>query len=56
MKITTKEDARQYAIELQNIQGKKASSYGKIAEQQAELRKIGKRFGLLTEFKENGWQ
>jgi hypothetical protein len=53
-KIKTNEQARNIAINWQHSISKQRMSYGEIAEYQETFRKIGKRFGLLGEFKENG--
>jgi hypothetical protein len=50
----TKEEARQYAIDWQNWASKQSLSYGELADWGEEFRRIGERFGLLEEFKENG--
>jgi len=50
----TKEEARQYAIEWQGWARVQDLSYGELAEWAEEFRAIGRRFGLLREFKENG--
>jgi hypothetical protein len=52
--IKTKDEARQYAIDLQKWASKKSLSYGEICRQQDELEKIAKEFDLIEEFKENG--
>ena len=48
-----KENARQFAIEWQQETSKKALSWGEILEQQENLQKIAKKYGLIKEFKEN---
>ena len=53
-KIKSREDARNYAIDYQNWASNQNLSYGEIAEHQAELYALGKRFGLVKEFRENG--
>jgi hypothetical protein len=50
----TKEEARQYAIDLQKWASEKSLSYGELCRQQEELERIGKEFDLTEEFKENG--
>lgn len=52
--IKTKQQAREWAISIQTQISQEALSWGEIHEIQDELRKIGKRFGLIKEFKENG--
>lgn len=49
-----KRKARQKAIDYQVEQSEKSMSYGELAEQQNSLYKLGKRYGLIKEFKENG--
>jgi hypothetical protein len=50
-----KEQARSRAIEIQSyISEKENISYGDLFLLQEELYKLGKRFGLIREFKENG--
>lgn len=51
---TNKSEARAYAVEMQHHMSKKSMSYGELAMHQAQLYKIGKRFGLIKEFRENG--
>jgi hypothetical protein len=53
-KIRTKEDARQCAIDWQHYASKKSISYAELSWAQAGFTKIGKKFGLMKEFKENG--
>ena len=48
-----KERARQKAIEWQMEAAEKDYSYGELIEIQAYFTKIGKYYGLLTEFREN---
>jgi hypothetical protein len=52
--IKTKEEARQYAIDWQHKTTNKSLSYGELAEYAGQFRTLGKKFGLLREFKENG--
>lgn len=52
--IKTKEEARQKAIDWQNWQSNKCLSYTEISEWQIYFIKLGNRFGLSEEFKENG--
>jgi len=53
-KINSKEQARQYAIEWQEWQGEVSLSYKEVIMFSDIFRKLGKKFGLLREFKENG--
>jgi hypothetical protein len=52
--IKNKNQARQYAIDWQVWVSKKKLSYGEMAAYQDGLRALGKKWGLLREFKENG--
>jgi hypothetical protein len=47
-----KEAARQEAIEYS--MSDKQYSYSELYEKQEHFRKLGKRYGLIEEFKENG--
>lgn len=49
-----KEDARQQAIDWQYDSAERNDSYRELTEAQAYFEKLGRRFGLLTEFRENG--
>jgi hypothetical protein len=49
-----KEEARRQAIAWQLEQSEKSSSYMEIAEQSNHFENLGRRYGLLTEFRENG--
>lgn len=49
-----KEAARQSAIDWQNDFANHDYSWGELAEWQAHFEKLGRRYGLITEFKENG--
>lgn len=49
-----KYEIRQEAIEWQNTLNDCKNSYGEIAIMQNYFNKMGKRYGLLKEFKENG--
>lgn len=49
-----KERARQYAIDFQLDASRENYSLDYFIEAQSELIKLGKRYGLLKEFKENG--
>ena len=48
-----KEAARQKAIEWQGNYAERSMSYEELAESQAYFERIGRRYGLLTEFREN---
>jgi len=50
---TGKEKARQIAIEWQMEASEQNYSYGELADYGEYFRKIGKRYGLLKEFREN---
>lgn len=52
--IKTKGEASQQAIEWQAYASKRNLSYGEIAEWQNAFEKLGRKFGLIKEFKENG--
>lgn len=49
-----KENARQIAIDWQAKQAKTAMTYGELAETGDYFYRLGKRYGLLGEFRENG--
>jgi hypothetical protein len=49
-----KEQAREEAIQWQITQSNKTMSWQEIAEKAQYFRKIGKKYGLLREFKING--
>ena len=51
---TKKEMARQEAIDWQNDFDNHNYSYGELAEFVMHFEKLGKRYGLLKEFRENG--
>lgn len=51
---TKKEMARQEAIDWQNDFCNHNYSYGELAEFGYYFEKLGKRYGLLKEFRENG--
>jgi len=53
-KITTQEEARQYAIDWQNWQAEQSLSYGELIEWQEKFSKLAEEFDLVEEFKENG--
>ena len=48
-----KEAARLFAIDVQNIISENNFSYGEIADIQDTLHALGRRFGLVREFKVN---
>ena len=51
---TKKEMARQEAIDWQNDLFRDNRSYEELAEAAERFEKLGKRYGLLKEFRENG--
>lgn len=51
---TTKEEARQYAIDWQNWASEQALSYGELAEWGAIFKELGERFDITDEYEENG--
>jgi len=51
--ITTKEEARQYAIDWQQKTSKKSMSQNELAEDMAILEDLAKEFDLVEEFEEN---
>ena len=46
--------ARKLAIDWQHEESQRNMSYGELAEAYERFNKLGKRFGLLGEFRENG--
>jgi hypothetical protein len=52
--VKTKEEAREIAIDWQIWQSEQDLSYGEMAEFADYFKQVGKKFGLLREFKENG--
>lgn len=50
----TKDEARQEAIDWQLEAASKDTSYGELLQAAAYFERIGRKFGLLTEFRENG--
>lgn len=52
--ITTKDEARQYAIDWQSWSVEQSLSYGEILDWQAKFELLGRKFDLLEEFEENG--
>ena len=53
-KVKTKDDARQLAIDFQHWSSDQSLSYGELYYYLDDLHIIGKKFGLIKEFKENG--
>jgi hypothetical protein len=51
---TTKDEARQYAIDWQNWASEQSLSYGELAEWQHIFAELAEKFDLVEEFKENG--
>lgn len=49
-----KEQARAAAIEYQHRAAETSQSWAEVAEQAAKFERLGRRFGLLREFRENG--
>lgn len=49
-----KAEARERAIEWQCEFADRVMSWGEVAEETAEFERLGRRYGLLTEFRENG--
>ena len=45
---------RELAIQLQADLSESSISYAELAEIQIKLKKLGKQYGLIREFKENG--
>ena len=52
--ITTKEQAREYAIDWQNWASEQNLSYDEIIAWQCHFGAIASRYNLIEEFKENG--
>jgi len=52
--IKNKGDAIAYAIDYQNWSSEQNLSYGEIVKYQNHFEKLGKKFKLTNEFKENG--
>lgn len=52
--ISTKEQARQKAIDWQNWQSGQSLNYVELSRWAAYFEKLAKKFRLKTEFKENG--
>lgn len=51
---TTKEEARNQAIEWVSWQSQRSLSYGALAEWQEYFAALGEKFDLTDEFRENG--
>ena len=49
-----KDAARNQAIEWQAAFAQRNYSYGELADWAEHFERLGRRFGLLTEFRENG--
>lgn len=49
-----KEQAREQAIDWQDETAEQNLSYGELAEAGEYFEKLGRRYGLLQEFRENG--
>ena len=49
-----KAETRERAIEWQNNFANRVMTWSEVAEEQAEFERLGRRYGLLTEFRENG--
>jgi hypothetical protein len=52
--VTTKEEARQCAIDYQKMASEKNLSYGEIINFQNSFSALAKKFHLVREFQENG--
>ena len=52
--IKNKDDARTSAIDYQTWASEQNLSYGELVKYQNHFEKLGKKFGLKKEFKENG--
>lgn len=48
-----KQAAREAAIDWQDWQAEQNLSYGELADWQEHFEKLGRRYGLLKEFREN---
>lgn len=49
-----KAEVRERAIQWQYEFAERTISWGELAEETAEFERLGRRYGLLTEFRENG--
>jgi|PlaIllAssembly_1097288.scaffolds.fasta_scaffold02141_9 hypothetical protein len=52
-KVKTKGEAQQLAIEYQSWVSEQSLSWGEVAFYSNYFRELGKKFGLIKEFKEN---
>lgn len=52
--VTTKEQAREYAIDWQSWASEQSLSYSELAEWGEIFTQLGDKYGLTTELKENG--
>jgi len=52
--IKTKEEARQYVIDYQSWASNQSLSMGELADYGNRFYRLGRKFGLTKEFKENG--
>jgi len=52
--ITTREEARQFAIDWQTWQSTVSLYFSEVAEWQAVFRDLARKFGLREEFEEEG--
>lgn len=52
--IKSKDEARQEAIDWQDLASEQSLSYSELAEWQGYFMTLGKKYGLSREFKENG--
>jgi len=53
-KVKSKAEARQIAMDFQEWSSEQSLSYSELANYQSYLERLGKKFGLIKEFKENG--
>ncbi len=53
-KVKTQAEARQYAIDWQNLASGASMSWGELAEWQGIFQELADKFDLEEEFKENG--
>lgn len=51
---TAKENARNRIIEAMNELSNVSISWGELAELQAKIERLGRKYGLLQELRENG--
>ncbi len=52
--ITSEEEARDFAIQYQHWQSEQSLSWGEVADWNCFFEKLGEKFDLTEEFKENG--